>query len=113
MNDGGGTSGGEIVEKKSLCRICTAQCPIVVEIDADGRPISARGDKQNPHSEGFFCLKGKHFPEMHTSPNRLRHSLARTADGKHVPISSERAMDAVAERLEAILARHGPESVAV
>ena len=95
------------VEKKSLCRICTAQCPIVVEIDAEGRPVSARGDKHNPHSEGFFCLKGKHFPEMHTSPNRLRHSLARGATGALEPIDAERAMDEVAVRLQAILDRHG------
>ena len=101
------------IEKKSLCRICTAQCPIVVEIDAEGRPVSARGDKHNPHSEGFFCLKGKHFPEMHTSPNRLRHSLARGATGALEPIDAERAMDEVAVRLQAILDRHGPDAVAV
>ena len=101
------------IEKKSLCRICTAQCPIVVEIDDAGRPISARGDKANPHSEGFFCLKGKHFPEMHTSPNRLRHSLARTATGEHARIDAEQAMDEIAEKLQAILDRHGRDAVAV
>lgn len=102
-----------IVEKKSLCRICTAQCPIVVGIDEAGQPISARGDKQNPHSEGFFCLKGKHFPDMHTGPNRLRHSLARGADGRLAPIDAERAMDEVASRLRSILDRDGPDAIAV
>ena len=48
-----------IEERRTLCRICTAQCPIVVEVDAHGRPVSARGDRTNPHSEGLFCLKGK------------------------------------------------------
>jgi anaerobic selenocysteine-containing dehydrogenase len=105
--------GGKNVEKKSLCRICTAQCPIVVEIDAEGRPVAARGDKQNPHSEGFFCLKGKHFPEMHTSPNRLRHSLARGSAGQLEPIAVERALDEIAVKLKAILDRHGPDSVAI
>jgi anaerobic selenocysteine-containing dehydrogenase len=101
------------MEKKTLCRICTAQCPIVVEIDEAGRPTSARGDKDNPHSEGFFCLKGKHFPEIHTGPTRLRHSLARGAAGTLEPIPAERAMDEVAERLQAILDEHGPQSIAV
>ena len=100
-------------EKKTLCRICTAQCPIVVEVDEKGRPLSARGDKSNPHSEGFFCLKGKHFPEIHTSPTRLRHSLARDDSGTLVPIEAERAMDEVAERLQAILDSHGPSAIAV
>ena len=100
-------------QKKSLCRICTAQCPIVVDVDEAGRPLSARGDKDNPHSEGFFCLKGKHFPEMHTSPNRLRHSLARSASGELEPISSAQAMDDVATRLQAILDEYGTRAVAV
>lgn len=98
---------------KSLCRICTAQCPIEVELDATGAPIAARGDRSNPHSEGFFCLKGKHFPDMHTAPSRLRHSLARDADGALAPTDAEDAMDRVAERLGAILERHGRGSVAV
>ena len=101
------------MEKKSLCRICTAQCPIVVEVDETGRPIAARGDKDNPHSEGFFCLKGKHFPDLHTHPNRLRHSLARGASGALEPVDAEVAMDGVASRLQAILDEHGPSAVAV
>ena len=102
-----------ITQKKTLCRICTAQCPIVVDVDAKGRPLAARGDKDNPHSEGFFCLKGKHFPEIHTAETRLRHSLARDERGALLPIEAERAMDEVAERLGAILAEHGRESVAI
>jgi len=100
-------------EKKSLCRICTAQCPILVEVDELGQPLSARGDKENPHSEGFFCLKGKHFPDMHRAPNRLRQSLKRNAAGTLEAISSEQAMDEVAERLQAIIDEHGSDAVAV
>lgn len=102
-----------VTQKKTLCRICTAQCPIVVDIDAKGRPLAARGDKDNRHSEGFFCLKGKHYPEIHTADSRLRHSLARGHDGALAPIEAERAMDEVAEKLGAIVAEHGRESVAV
>ena len=32
------------MEKKTPCRICTARCPIVIEIDQAGRPVSARGE---------------------------------------------------------------------
>ena len=103
---------GEFTERKTLCRICTAHCPMIVRVDATGRPLSARGDKENPHSEGFFCLKGKHFPDMHTSPNRLLHSQRRNAEGELEPISAESAMDEVALRLQAILDEHGPGAVA-
>lgn len=102
-----------ISTKKTLCRICTANCPILVDVDEKGRPVAARGDKSNPHSEGFFCLKGKHYPDIHTADSRLRHSLVRGDDGVHAPIEAERAMDEVAARLGAILDEHGRESVAV
>ena len=101
------------MEKKSLCRICVAQCPIIVEVDDQGTPLSARGDKDNPHSEGFFCLKGKHFPEMHTAKNRLRHSLRRNDAGNLEPISSEDAIAEVAERVQAIIDEHGSQAIAV
>ena len=100
-------------ERKSLCRICTPQCPIVVEVDEAGRPVTARGDVDNPHSEGFFCLKGKHFPEMHTGEGRLRHSLRRNAAGDLEPVASERVMDEVAAKLQAVVDEHGPDSIAV
>jgi len=100
-------------ERKSLCRICTPQCPIVVEVDEAGRPVTARGDVENPHSEGFFCLKGKHFPEMHTGEGRLRHSLRRNSAGDLEPVASERVMDEVAAKLQAVVDEHGPDSIAV
>ncbi|HPG25578.1 MAG TPA: molybdopterin-dependent oxidoreductase [Myxococcota bacterium] len=100
-------------ERRTLCRICTAQCAIVVSVDAAGRPLAARGDRENPHSEGFFCLKGRHFPDMHTSGSRLLRSQRRAASGDLEPVEAEQAMDEVAERLGAILAEHGPGAVAV
>lgn len=104
---------GQTTRHKTLCRICTAQCPIVVDVDEHGRPVAARGDRDHPHSEGFFCLKGKHFPDMHTSPNRLRHCLARNDRGALEAIDAERAMDEVAEKLRSILDEHGRNAVAV
>ena len=87
-----------VEEKKSLCRICTAQCPIIVGIDSHGRPVSARGDKSNPSSEGFFCNKGKHFPEMHTHPNRFLSSQRRNANGQLEAIGSSQAIQEVCSR---------------
>lgn len=102
-----------VEEKKSLCRICTAQCPIIVGIDTEGRPVSARGDKNNPSSEGFFCNKGKHFPAMHTHPNRFLSSQRRNADGKLEPIASAQAIKEVAEKIQAIIDQYGTRAVAV
>lgn len=96
----------------SICRICSAHCPILVEVE-DGRAVKVSGDPSNDLYQGYTCPKGRALPEMHANPSRLLHSLRRDATGEHHPIGSEDAMDEVAERVSAILAEHGPRSVAL
>ena len=60
----------------SFCRLCTALCPIVVTIE-DGRAIAVHGDRDAPLFGGYTCPKGRALPEIHTSPERLQHSLKR------------------------------------
>ena len=96
----------------SICRICTACCPILVEVE-DGRAVRVTGDPGNDFYRGYSCPKGRALPEQHAHPDRLLHSLKRGEDGRHRPITSERAMDEVAEKVGAIVAEHGPRSVAL
>ncbi len=101
---------GEI--RTSICRVCHAHCGIKVEIE-DGRPIRVHGDKDNPVYHGYSCAKGRALPEMHAHPDRLLSSMKRRQDDSFEPISSERALDEVALRIQTILDRYGPRSVAV
>lgn len=71
-----------------------------------------RGDRSNPLYQGFTCEKGRQLPEQHYHPERLLTSMARQADGTHAPIASELATAEIAERLRAILDRHGPRAIA-
>jgi anaerobic selenocysteine-containing dehydrogenase len=87
-------------------------CPIVVTIE-DGRAVEVHGDRDAPLFEGYTCPKGRALPEMHTSPNRLLHSLRRRADGSHEPIASAEAIDEIAVRLRDIVDRYGPNAVAI
>ncbi len=87
-------------------------CPIVVTIE-DGRAVSVHGDRDAPLFEGYTCPKGRALPEMHANPKRLLHSLRRRPDGTHEPISSEDAVAEIADRLGDIVARHGPNAVAI
>jgi anaerobic selenocysteine-containing dehydrogenase len=96
----------------SICRICSAHCPILVEVE-DGRAIEVTGDPDNDLWRGYTCPKGRALPEQHASAARLLHSMKRNPDGAHRPIHSERAMDEVAERVAAIVAEHGPRAVAL
>jgi anaerobic selenocysteine-containing dehydrogenase len=79
----------------------------------DGRAVKLYGDKNNPISRGFSCIRGREMANYAELPSRLRTSLARDTQGKFQPIASSRAAQEVAEKLKAIVARHGPRSVAV
>jgi anaerobic selenocysteine-containing dehydrogenase len=96
----------------SICRICSAHCPILVEVE-EGRAVKVTGDPSNDLYHGYTCPKGRALPEMHANPARLLHSLRRDPSGEHRPIGSEDAMDEVAELVQAIVAEHGPRSVAL
>ncbi|MFI5319261.1 MAG: molybdopterin-dependent oxidoreductase [Myxococcota bacterium] len=97
--------------KPALCRICPAYCPILVTLE-DGRAVEVAGDPEAPLYGGYSCPKGRALPEQHASPARLLHSLKR-ANGGFERIASTRAVTEVAERVQRIVAEHGPRSVAL
>jgi anaerobic selenocysteine-containing dehydrogenase len=96
---------------KSYCRICTAFCALEVEIE-DGRVTAVRGDRGDPVSGGYTCLKGRQLPHQIHGPERLRRSLRRRPDGSFEPIPTQQALDEIAPRLASVLERHGPRAVA-
>ncbi|TMA25300.1 MAG: molybdopterin dinucleotide-binding protein, partial [Deltaproteobacteria bacterium] len=79
----------------------------------DGRPVRVTGDRANPAYHGFTCAKGRQLPALHAHPDRLLHSQKRTADGPFEPIASARAIDEVAARIQDLIARYGPRSIAL
>jgi anaerobic selenocysteine-containing dehydrogenase len=97
---------------KTFCRFCHAICGIEVDLE-DGRPVAVRGDRDDPMSRGYMCVKGRQLIEQHAHPERLRGSRKRMPDGTFAPISSERAMDEIADALERIIERDGPQAVAL
>ncbi|MGY8804088.1 MAG: hypothetical protein ACKVK6_07620, partial [bacterium] len=46
------------VWKNTICRVCHAGCGVLVEVD-EGRPVSVKGDVNNPLYKGFCCIKGQ------------------------------------------------------
>jgi hypothetical protein len=83
---------------------------MIAEIQ-DGRLVSVRGDKDNPLFRGYVCVKGRTMPEFLYDPRRLLQSLRRTPKGFE-PVPIDVAMDEVAQRLQTLVAEHGPRSVA-
>jgi anaerobic selenocysteine-containing dehydrogenase len=99
------------VIKHSFCRACMNSCPTLVEV-TEGRLSAVRGDPANATFRGYSCIKGQVQPALHKHPDRLLHSMARTAAGGYRPIDVRVAMDEVAERLRRIVAESGPRSFA-
>lgn len=104
-------SGNSIETRKSFCRVCQAFCAIEVDVK-EGRVAAVRGDRNNPMSRGYTCMKGRQLPDEINHPGRLRSSFYRTGDGGFAPIASGQAMDEIAARLRDIIAQHGPRAVA-
>ncbi len=96
----------------TICRFCHAYCGIEVDVE-DNHVVAVRGDRDHAVSQGFTCEKGRQLPAQHHDAARLRATLRRRSDGGFEEVPSEQAMDEVAARLEAIIAEHGPRSVAL
>lgn len=101
------------VERKHvICRSCHAHCGLIVDFE-DGKPIASHGDKDNPAFAGYSCLRGRRLADQHSLESRLTHSKKRMPDGQHVDIDWEVAAQEMADKIKAIQAEHGPNSVAV
>jgi len=99
-------------EVRTFCRICTGHCGLIVTLDDQNRPLSARGDKDDPHSIGYICSKGATLPQAHTDASRLLHPLKRMPDGRFVQISVEQALEEISAKLIEIEAEGGGDAIA-
>jgi anaerobic selenocysteine-containing dehydrogenase len=97
---------------QSYCRICTAQCGILVDIDGD-QVIAVRGHKEHPVSRGYTCPKGRALGRMHHHPDRIERPFIRDGDGGLRPVTWDACLDDIAGKLKAIIARHGPSAVGI
>ncbi len=97
----------------TFCRNCGALCSMEITVD-DGKLISVVADgKASPYG-AYMCIKGQSAVDFHNgAENRLLNSLKRNADGTFSEIDAERALDEIADKLSALIAEHGPRSVAV
>jgi anaerobic selenocysteine-containing dehydrogenase len=97
---------------KSFCRNCPAGCGIELEVE-DNRIASLKGDRANPNSKGYFCVKGLSSMDLHNGQDRLLSSSIRTADGTHADRPAEAVIDDIATKLAELIERYGPRSVAL
>ena len=96
---------------KTYCRFCHAYCPMEATVE-DNRLVALEPDTDNPVYGGYTCIKGRQLIEQIDHPTRVQQSQKRQDDGCHSPIATATALDEIADKLKAILALHGPRSIA-
>lgn len=92
------------------CGYCVAVCGVIVTLDAEGAVAKIAPDKQNPHTWHDFCGKGRTGGELVSHPRRITAPMRRVGDG-YVEATWEEAIRDIAERLNAIVDRDGPNAV--
>ena len=98
----------------AVCSICDIGCQLRAE-SVDGRLDRIRAH-DSPAVARNICYKGTAAPHIHNHADRLRVPLKRVGrlgEDRWEEISYEQAMDEIAERLQGVIDRHGPEAFAV
>jgi len=103
------TTGRHIVRTMCPMNCHPTLCGMLVEVE-DGRLLRVMGDKENPDSQGFLCVRGQASREIIGNPERLLHPLMRAPrSGAWREVTWDDALDYIAERMRAV----GREAVGV
>ena len=104
-------------QQPTYCRICEPCCPLLAEVDKKGDIVGLKPNFDHP-AGGVACHKGLSYLEVHNDPDRLDYPLRRRnsreeATGDFERIDWETAFTEVGAKLKSLVAKHGPNSVAV
>lgn len=106
---------GPIQTTYNYCDMCPWRCGIVVQ-SVNGKVQKIDGNPADPKSRGKLCARGQGGVSFMYDPDRLRAPMIRTGargEGKFKEVTWAEALDYTAEKLKAVAAAYGPESVAV
>src|SRR5262245_28886927 len=104
------------VTGESICPYCGVGCRLAFEgeLGVEGAELKVKGVADAPANLGRLCAKGALLGETVVTPERLTHPQMRGAFGEPFrPASWDDAIKRVARAFREIIARHGPDSVAL
>ena len=111
------------VTRTTTCVLdCPDSCTLTVEVapaddgahGAGDRVVRIGGAEDHPTTRGFICSKVAGFGGRLDHPDRILTPLRRVGakgEGRFEPVSWERAVAEIAERLTAVAEEYGPESI--
>ena len=95
----------------SICSYCGCGCGVLFQV-FEGRLAGILPMKTHPVNQGKLCIKGWNLHEHVISDKRLKSPMVKK-DGQLQEASWDEAIQTTAERLQAIIKNHGPDSVGV
>jgi anaerobic selenocysteine-containing dehydrogenase len=103
---------------EELASVCTFDCPdtcsLTVGVD-DGHIVRVRGSDAAPYTDGVICNKvARYTGDFVHGEQRLLYPLRRIGpkgSGQFERVSWEGALDAIYERVSAVIGRWGPQAV--
>jgi assimilatory nitrate reductase catalytic subunit len=103
---------GDEASGEAICPYCGVGCRLGMQARS-GSVIRVHGVVDAPANRGGICAKGATLHQVLQGPGRLETPMWRESRADPLrPVSWDRAMHALAKRFRAIIAEHGPDSVA-
>lgn len=107
----------ELEKVRSTCNFCGVGCQLDLNVDRDpdgpDRVVKVTSPEPGTTTnDGNLCVKGRFAYDFIHHEERLTTPLIRGADGELHPASWEQALQAAAEGLRAVEARHGADGLA-
>ncbi|HWI22787.1 MAG TPA: molybdopterin-dependent oxidoreductase [Baekduia sp.] len=101
-----------MAKTRTQCPYCGVGCGLIAETDA-GRLTKVAGDPLHPVNMGATCRKPLALPDAVHASDRATEPLWReTADARFEASSWEEAIPRLAQRIQAIAEKHGPDALA-
>jgi thiosulfate reductase/polysulfide reductase chain A len=100
---------------ESVCEMCFWRCLISVKVH-NGKIVKIDGNEKSPTNGEKICARGNAGIKLVYDPDRLKYPLKRVGprgSGQWQRISWEEALADVGKNLKGLLAKHGPQGLAL
>ncbi len=101
--------GVAVTIRKNICTHCSVGCTVVAEV-ANGVWIGQEPGWDSPINRGSHCAKGAAVRELVHGDRRLKYPM-KLVNGQWTKVSWETAINEIGDKLIAIRAKSGPDSV--
>jgi len=105
---------GNVKTVPTFCEMCFWKCGVVAKVK-NGKVVKLEGNKKHPQNYGRLCARGNSGYDLLYDPDRLKYPLIRVGkrgEGKFRRATWEEAIAYIADKMDGIKSKYGPESMA-